>query len=262
MIKSALLEGGNLRVVDEALSTLKNAYAPESTHVQFLGSHDSPRAASMANRDPALGCRWTNQEGCDGGPAVPTDSTVFDQLKKAWTVLWTIPGTPLLYYGDEVGLAGANDPDSRRDMPWTGDLNMLNFNESRTLNEDQHDLRSWFMDLATMRAQHPVLTQGEWKSIWVDDDFYIYARVLHNQDGPMPTTDVAFIALSNRQETHSLDIDLSSYFDAAVLQRLSALNASDLAFESWIGDQTTVLNGTQATFTFSPKGIGVVGLRF
>jgi glycosidase len=262
MIKSALLEGGNLRIVDEALSTLKNAYASESTHVQFLGSHDSPRAASVANQDPALGCRWSNQDGCNGGPEVPNDEAVFDQLKKAWTVLWTIPGTPLLYYGDEVGLAGANDPDSRRDMPWTGDLNMLNFNESRSLNEDQFDLRNWFTNLATMRAQHPVLTQGEWKSIWVDDSFYIYARVLHDQDGPIPTTDVAFVALSNRGDSHSFDVDLSPYFDSTVLQRLSELNASSLSIESWIGDQSAILNGTRITFNFSPKGIGVVGLRF
>jgi hypothetical protein len=113
-----------------------------------------------------------------------------------------------------------------------------------------------------MRAQHPVLTQGEWKSIWVDDSFYIYARVLHDQDGPIPTTDVAFVALSNRGDSHSFDVDLSPYFDSTVLQRLSELNASSLSIESWIGDQSAILNGTRITFNFSPKGIGVVGLRF
>jgi glycosidase len=30
----------------------------------------------------------------------------------------TLPGAPCLYYGDEIGLEGANDPDCRRSFPW------------------------------------------------------------------------------------------------------------------------------------------------
>ena len=33
----------------------------------------------------------------------------------------TNPGIPLIYYGDEIGLAGGGDPDNRRMMPWNDD---------------------------------------------------------------------------------------------------------------------------------------------
>lgn len=41
-----------------------------------------------------------------------------DQVKAALIVLMLLPGTPCLYYGTEVGLAGGPDPDNRRCMPW------------------------------------------------------------------------------------------------------------------------------------------------
>ncbi len=46
-----------------------------------------------------------------------------DGLKLAWTFLMTARGIPMIYYGDEIGMQGGNDPDNRRDFPggWAGD---------------------------------------------------------------------------------------------------------------------------------------------
>jgi len=52
------------------------------------------------------------------------------QAKAALTLLMLLPGTPCLYYGTEVGLAGGPDPDNRRCMPWqpeNQDLTMRDF---------------------------------------------------------------------------------------------------------------------------------------
>ena len=43
----------------------------------------------------------------------------YERLGLAFAVLLTNPGVPLIYYGDEIGLAGGGDPDNRRMMPWT-----------------------------------------------------------------------------------------------------------------------------------------------
>ena len=40
------------------------------------------------------------------------------RLRLAYLFLMTYPGAPTIYYGDEVGLTGANDPDNRRTYPW------------------------------------------------------------------------------------------------------------------------------------------------
>jgi neopullulanase len=71
------------------------AYDPDVTAVQLnlLGSHDTPRMRTVLGGDV---------------PAV--------QL--AYLLLATMPGAPCLYYGDEVGLIGANDPANRGGFAW------------------------------------------------------------------------------------------------------------------------------------------------
>jgi alpha-glucosidase len=41
-----------------------------------------------------------------------------ERLELAMTLLFTYPGVPCLYYGDEIGLEGGGDPDCRRPFPW------------------------------------------------------------------------------------------------------------------------------------------------
>ena len=72
-----------------------SSYAPETVAVQLnlLDSHDTPRIRTLMSRDD---------------PAI----------RMAFLLQATLPGAPCLYYGDEIGLEGANDPDCRRSFPW------------------------------------------------------------------------------------------------------------------------------------------------
>jgi cyclomaltodextrinase len=80
------------------LGDLLHAYAPETTAVQLnlLDSHDTPRVLSILGND---------REG----------------LELAVLLQATLPGAPCIYYGDEVGVEGGIDPDSRRAFPWDPD---------------------------------------------------------------------------------------------------------------------------------------------
>ena len=77
------------------LQAVLNAYAPETTAVQLnlLDSHDTPRIRTLFSRDEAA-------------------------VRMAFLLQATVPGAPCIYYGDEIGLEGANDPDCRRSFPW------------------------------------------------------------------------------------------------------------------------------------------------
>ena len=77
------------------LAQLLGAYAPETTAVQLnlMGSHDTPRVGSLL-----------------GGDREALELVVLLQA--------TLPGAPCIYYGDEVGVMGGIDPDSRRAFPW------------------------------------------------------------------------------------------------------------------------------------------------
>lgn len=99
-------------------------YPEQVNQVLFnmLGSHDTPR---LLHR-------------CDG------DET---RLRLAVLLLLTAPGTPCLYYGDEVGMTGGEDPDCRRTMVW---------DES----EQDRDLLAFFREVVALRNDRPALRRG------------------------------------------------------------------------------------------------------
>ena len=57
-------------------------------------------------------------QGWSYNPPQPQDARSYELLGVSFGVLMTSPGIPLIYYGDEIGLAGGGDPDNRRMMPW------------------------------------------------------------------------------------------------------------------------------------------------
>ena len=80
------------------------------------------------------------------------------RLKIASLIQFTLPGAPTIYYGDEVGVTGDDDPDDRRTYPWTPkdgiqDKNLLDHYET----------------LAKLRRENPVLTQGDFHVLSTDD---------------------------------------------------------------------------------------------
>lgn len=173
--------------IEGAIAEYGRRYAPEALHVQFLGSHDSARMASRAAQDPAGGCRFADEPGCAQLAQPVADPAVFARLKRAFTLLYTIPGIPLMYYGDDIALPGGNDPDSRRDMWWTGALAELAMDPSQP-SAAQLELRGWIEAIAAARAAHPALTRGARLPLLVEPDLYVYARQLGD--------DVAFVILN------------------------------------------------------------------
>lgn len=58
-----------------------------------------------------------------------------------------LPGMPMIYYGDEVGMTGAKDPDCRRGMLW---------DEAK----QDKDMLRWYQNLLRLRREHPAITEG------------------------------------------------------------------------------------------------------
>lgn len=84
----------------------------------ITGNHDMPRFISYAgdglsfSEDPkeAGWSRDIQVENPEG----------YQKLQALTTFIMTIPGVPVVYYGDEFGMPGAGDPDNRRDMKFSG----------------------------------------------------------------------------------------------------------------------------------------------
>jgi glycosidase len=108
------------------------------------------------------------------------DATVEGQmLHVAFTL--TVRGTPQLYYGDEIGLSGADDPDNRRDFPggWPEDARNAFAAGGRTASEQQ--MYEWTRNWIRLRREHAAVRRGELIDLAFNDDLYVYGRKLDSE---------------------------------------------------------------------------------
>jgi glycosidase len=151
--------------------------APMST---FLGNHDVNRFVT----DAVTG--W--QDICDGGQirvaSPPVDAWPYERLELGWSFLFTMPGIPLVYYGDELGLPGNPDPDNRQPLSWhAADLGAVSDVEDLAAQVSAHQagVLRHLRALAHARQEHAALREGSWVEWWREPDLFAYAR--HDEAG-------------------------------------------------------------------------------
>ena len=183
-----------LNEVEDQIRKAETRYRAGSHHVRFLNGHDNPRIASIAAKDPKLGCSWAS--GCRDDQLPPlaySDPQVYVKLKRALTVLYTLPGVPYLYQGDEVAFGGGGDPDMRRNMLFGEGLTALEMarpdTQAPTLTAAQVDLREWVRKLGATRTGSRALRRGDRTTLLSEGDLLVYAY----QTGPK---ELAVIAIN------------------------------------------------------------------
>jgi neopullulanase len=149
----------------------------------FFGSHDTPRAISLAEGD-SNGDPWSGAP-----PAQETNPVAFQHLQLAHAFLLTYDSIPVIWMGDEFGQPGTIDPDCRRMMRFGTALNSL---EQATLANLQ--------TLGKTRAAHPALRRGPRTNLWVDGTFYA--------DGRVEGSDITVVALNlgTTQATRTMNV--------------------------------------------------------
>lgn len=130
-LRTALLEllDGKIKPKDFAkrVSQINGSYPDENLPAMYslLGSHDTERILTLLQGN-------------------------LEKLKVAYTLLFTLPGCPSIYYGDEIGMEGGKDPDSRRAFPWNEQL-------------WKPEIRDFVSKLARLRVENPGLKRGRVK---------------------------------------------------------------------------------------------------
>ncbi len=160
--------------VETVVADAQRLLRPEGLHVRFLGTHDSSRLASSAAMDPTAGCQWPDAGGCSVLASAPSDPVVYARIRRALGVLFTMPGIPFLYYGDEVAMPGGGDPDNRRDMIWEGPLASVAMGTD-ALTAPQTALREFVRDLGLARRDHAALRRGRRITLIAESDVYAVA---------------------------------------------------------------------------------------
>jgi alpha-glucosidase len=96
---------------------------------------------------PGLLCSW-NMLSSHDTPRLITTVGSLQKAQLAMLAQFTLPGVPLLYYGEEIGMEGGADPDCRRPMRW----------QEADWNADQ---RAWVKQLIAIRQANPALQYGD-----------------------------------------------------------------------------------------------------
>jgi len=175
---------------DSRLQELREAFKPEvSLAMQnLLGSHDTDRPSSrIKNKGIASFLAWEDYFGIgkSGNPDYMTDKPGAENyavLKMMAAFQMTYPGSPMIYYGDEVGMWGAGDPDCRKPMLWE-DVVYENEqldpwgNEYDSPHEVKPDIElfEYYRQLIKIRKQHPAIRYGDYKPVAIDNSKGIYA---------------------------------------------------------------------------------------
>jgi glycosidase len=131
--------------------------------VNYLGSHDSSRFVTLSTYRDATGFhKWSALPG----PPDPGDTAPYDRLWLGMLSLMTLPGVPLLYYGDEYGEYGGGDPDNRHFMRLSPGLLP---GEARQLER--------MTALLEARNGSRGLRRGALMTVLLGEDVYAYARL-------------------------------------------------------------------------------------
>ncbi|MDQ2805461.1 MAG: alpha-amylase family glycosyl hydrolase [Chloroflexota bacterium] len=202
------------------MDSLREDYA-DATYYTFqtlLDSHDTKR--SLWSLTPGQ----DNREAREFNAANVAAGTARQRI--AALVQMTVPGSPTVYYGDEVGLTGADDPDDRRVFPWAIDANGNYINTGDTQYYDatgNHALFDWYRQLTGIRAANPALRQGKLTFLLTDDPNKTLAYAMRQGNG----LDITVI---NRNETltQTIQVPTAGYVRNGVAFT-DALNAANTA---------------------------------
>ena len=125
-------------------------------------------------------------------------------LKLAFTFLFTARGIPLVYYGDEVALAGGEDPDNRRDFPggWKEDPRSAFEPAGRTAVEN--GVFEHVRQLIALRRDSEALRRGRTELLYTGPETAVYAR---------RASDVVIAVFHNGKEAATVEFDAEGVYE-------------------------------------------------
>ena len=219
VLRNALLDfanGHDARKLVANLEHLREAYPPQAFHalMNLLSSHDQARALHVL-----------------GGPLDATPEVMQkakQKLRLATLVQMTLPGSPTLYYGDEVGLSGGDDPYNRMPYPWAdqgGQPDMAlrqDFKSLLKLRQEKKVLRRGTLTAPLLSTPHVVVLARHWER------------------------EFALVAVNNSQQaqTHTFNLPALAHGKEGAV---------------WWGEGVVIRQGTQMTVTVPPMSGWVWG---
>jgi glycosidase len=180
-VHTSFFQGGRTRFdgVDSGLDSLLDFPLFYPVRHAFAEGRNVDEVPKMLARDYL----YTNPEmlvtllgGHDDGRFMSEPGATVAGSKLAHTFILTTRGVPQLYYGDEIGMTGGDEPTTRRDFPggFPGDARNAFTKAGRT--PEEQDLFDHVRKMARLRSELEPLRRGALLNLYVSEQQYAYAR--------------------------------------------------------------------------------------
>ena len=174
-LRRAFAEGKDIRELPRILAS-DPLYPNANVLVPLIGNHDLKR--------------FMNEPGA-----------TLEGLKMAQTLVMTMRGTPQLYYGDEIAMAGGDDPDNRRDFPGGFPADGIDAFQRSGRNTRQEAVFRHQKLLGQLRAELEPLRRGNLINLVATEHQYVYARSTANAS--------VIVAFNNDQKTAQVEFSVA-----------------------------------------------------
>ncbi len=154
----------SFKLLDNQMQKTFQVYGVNHLMGNLVSSHDKIRYMAYADGDLEINDGRASEIAWENPPKVDHPSS-YDKLKLHLAYILTIPGVPVIYYGDEIGMTGASDPDNRRMMRFDNDLNEIEKQMFKDVSKLIH-----------MRGDHSALRHGDFLTLQADKNIYAYLR--------------------------------------------------------------------------------------
>jgi glycosidase len=213
---------GSCKNLAQTLNDSKKWYGAHHTMGNVSGNQDKPRIISLLDGSIKDG-EDTKQAGWDRDIQVKNSESAYLSVMNMMAFNMSIPGIPVIYYGDEIGMPGANDPDCRRMMRFDQGIQSNSAvsaakspgvpisagNIPLGLSEQERELRTWISQLINFRNTHLALTYGDMEVSALGDDLIIIKRkyfgeivyAVFNRSAESKTVELSFSDVANFTKT-------------------------------------------------------------
>lgn len=141
----AYLQGGDADAFRQSMETIRENYPPPAFYsaMNFLGTHDTARILTVLG---AVAVPKSKEDRAEYRLSPSRRLRALALLRVATVLLYAFPGSPMIYYGDEAGMEGWEDPFNRRTYPW---------------GKEDSALRAFYVRLGQIRRARISLQRGD-----------------------------------------------------------------------------------------------------
>ena len=172
-----------------------------------------------------------------------------EKLNLAFSLLLTLRGIPEIYYGDEIGMTGGNDPDNRRDFPggFPGDKRDAFTSTGRTPAEQ--DVFAHVREMLSLRRQHSALREGELIHIFGNDQVLAYVR--QYAGGSAGASEQLLMVMNNADQSRTVELNIADTPIARTRSITTLMGNGD----------ARVMNGSTLRVSVAPRSMGIYQLK-